>query len=850
MARIPDVQDLGPRAIPGARAPIADISIPAGGAQIQTGRSLRNLAGQLDEQADAFNLAKAESMVLQGAIKAENEVQQGDWHTWEEAYNARMKSVLDEAGGLIRSPRARELFRMNAETSTLRGAIGLRNAMQGRENDEGRATLDELISGNLDSAMEVDDARADALLSNINASIDAAAGKGYITREAAGAMKRDAAETYAVRRVSMITDPASRLAVVSGAGGKLQPDAEAAIQMYGGEDADILTTMALIESGGNPQAVNPTSGASGLFQFMPATARDYGLVDSKNSVESTKAARALLQNNRRALSAKLGRPAQDWELYLAHQQGAGGAGALLAEPGRNAVDVLTSVYGGDRKLATAVITQNGGSPSMTAGSFANMWRQKYAAKGGEAGQASVYAKYIPLDKRVSIAADAMRQLESERNQRETDYAAGFSDYISALTSGAEIPAGIDIQYSDTMIAANVSDPEKQSLMQEVRDDAVRQAGYMSDIQGADPETLATIAAAASAAVTVSDETDLALAADRTRANENLRAAIKADMQKRQDDPAGYVMSYNNPASQARDNAAYAEATIAEQTRLGILQPRVLTNQMAGQMVTQIMQVPADQRGATVAEMEKTWGSSWGRVLGELKANKLDPVTYHAALVADDPVLSERIASLATTPIKTLEQGLERTETSDLRTSVETELQSFRAVFEAGDPSGTATNTFNELQDVAYGLALQEFRKTGNARQAMQFATDRLVNERYDVLDGNNFSAYVPREFDSRLVEDGARALLEDETLLAKIIPFGGDEDEEYFIRRSRAETAAKNGTWFTNATGDGLQLRVDVQGRYLPIVTEDGYIEMKFDALQKLGEKQTYREPAGYLPFQ
>ena len=56
-------------------------------------------------------------------------------------------------------------------------------------------------------------------------------------------------------------------------------------------------------------------------------------------------------------------------LYLAHAQGPAGATALLQNPERNVVDVLTDVYG-SRDRAMAVVNSNRGNPDMTASQFA------------------------------------------------------------------------------------------------------------------------------------------------------------------------------------------------------------------------------------------------------------------------------------------------------------------------------------------------------------------------------------------------------------------------------------------------------------------------------------------------
>jgi soluble lytic murein transglycosylase-like protein len=137
-----------------------------------------------------------------------------------------------------------------------------------------------------------------------------------------------------------------------------------------GVSPDYLARTAKIESNDNPNATNP-SGATGEFQFTPATAKQYG-VNPKDLFSSTVGAAKLAADNKAQLTQALGRPPTDAELYLAHQQGAAGAAKLLANPDAKASDIV----------GMKAVIQNGGKPNMTAGQFAQMWIGKYNATGG------------------------------------------------------------------------------------------------------------------------------------------------------------------------------------------------------------------------------------------------------------------------------------------------------------------------------------------------------------------------------------------------------------------------------------------------------------------------------------
>ena len=166
-----------------------------------------------------------------------------------------------------------------------------------------------------------------------------------------------------------------------------------------GVSADTMMAIADIESKFNPNAHND-SGASGLFQFMPSTAKAYGLGNPFDASDNADAAARLLKDNAAYLSQKLGREPSTGELYLAHQQGMGGAVSLLSDPARLASEVV----------GKQAVLQNGGNLDMTAGQFAGLWINKAnAAKGIEAAATPYVTPELSGTANQAIAQEAARK---------------------------------------------------------------------------------------------------------------------------------------------------------------------------------------------------------------------------------------------------------------------------------------------------------------------------------------------------------------------------------------------------------------------------------------------------------
>lgn len=183
-----------------------------------------------------------------------------------------------------------------------------------------------------------------------------------------------------------------------------------------GEDAETAVAIGMIESRLDPRARNPGSSAAGVFQFVDKTWAEMGGGDRMDAALNVRRGIALMSQNRAALTRALGREPSPWELYLAHQQGGGGATALLRDPQRPAVEALRAAGVRD---AAAAIEKNGGSTDMTAGQFAGLWRDRFDQVAGSPGRAPVFDPVPPVvdmmtpEARLGALTDALDSLSRD-----------------------------------------------------------------------------------------------------------------------------------------------------------------------------------------------------------------------------------------------------------------------------------------------------------------------------------------------------------------------------------------------------------------------------------------------------
>lgn len=320
-----------------------------------------------------------------------------------------------------------------------------------------------------------------------------------------------------------------------------------------GVSPDALMRVAMIESGGNPAAKNPNSSAGGLFQFIDSTARQYGLSNKFDAAQSADAAARLMRDNATYLRKTLNREPTAGELYLAHQQGAGGAAKLLANPNALAVDVI----------GYEAVRLNGGAPGMTAGQFAEKWTRKM-----DGASAKLPDWYTNAD------ADTQLKYEEMARRREKELAVEGRTVIETAINNA--PTAIINTGAYTGYMPSINDFVSAYGPQEGADrfnaftssvDTAEQVHSMQTMSSA--EILATV----EEATPTSSGTDAALEQNRY---DVLSKAASTVLKAREDDPANYVRRAFPSVDQAwadlDSEGGYQRAiaaSVAAQQQLGV-----------------------------------------------------------------------------------------------------------------------------------------------------------------------------------------------------------------------------------------------------------------------------------------
>ncbi|WKL53079.1 hypothetical protein Q1W70_00295 [Pseudomonas kielensis] len=284
------------------------------------------------------------------------------------------------------------------------------------------------------------------------------------------------------------------------------------------------------------------------------------------------------------------------------------------------------------------------------------------------------------------------------------------------------------------------------------------------------------------------------------------------MKQQQDDPAAYTVKYSPVVQKAFAVAqeegtpeayrAYANATVAEQQRLGVAQPKLLPDAAADQLAANFnLKVGGGENAATmIEEQQALWGKDFPAVLQQV-GNKL-PAEAQVIATGLPKDLAERMASVANLKDADLNSALKKGDADLVSSAVATELASFAASL-SGQSGGiqTYTTMFDAAVKTAKSYVLQGMDTTKAAKRV----ADGMVNDKYDF-----FKTYrVPKSLDTNAVSRGAevalRGIKPDE--LMPLPGLAGVTDEQNAAQLHDALLGA--GQWVPTNDESGLALTLN-----------------------------------------
>lgn len=708
-----------------------------------------------------------------------------DYSTWGQRYRSKFEERRNQIAESITDTDRRAQWVEDSKGVLLRGLESIHTNARRREVDDGRARLDNVIQGNLDKALATTDKTArEILIAGIGDEIDLALSKNYITAQEAAKKRREAPVSYASRRLAMLP-PDERMQVLSPAPalpGNLGATISTAAQRYG-VDQNTLFKIAMLESSGRTDAVNPQSGASGLFQFMPATAEQYGLEDPNDPAQAADAAARLLADNKQALRSILHREPTPAELYLAHQQGAGGAAALIGNPDRPAVEVLAELYG-SKSAAEKAVTQNGGSASMTAGQFADVWAGKFNEMSLEgAGKPPQWIQALPVDVRTAALEDARRESRAGFSQ-------GFKDYLKAVASGVDTLPSLDAKYSDAAILAN--DPENAADMIRQRNTVTTIAADAKALPTMTPQdfqvTYSRAAQEAQALAGTADQAQDRLAAlERVTSLEKVWNAVQKDreadpvgslVRAGQEDVSSALQSFSeNPTP--RTYNALRRAREAGFSALGYseFQNAPLPKAFIDGTVQRLSSLDPESAAAELAILSQAMGEEWWAALNDMKDAGLSKEVMWAALVPDNGGAQSTLISVARAGFSEVSRIVKDGRPDDAKAADEDLAAEFQDAYAVAGLDNTGF--VSELHGAAKALAYQRLASGMDVDDAVSGAVKAVLGDQFTVVNSNYMQGMIPAQIglDPELLEMGARTWIETNLDKTRGLPVVAGQDE-------------------------------------------------------------------------
>lgn len=297
---------------------------------------------------------------------------------------------------------------------------------------------------------------------------------------------------------------------------------------------------------------------------------------------------------------------------------------------------------------------------------------------------------------------------------------------------------------------------------------------------------------------------------------NRQQAAQHIMQQRKADPAGYVTQntpelaglaarINDPATAAADKPAltqqYVQGSLAEQGRLGIVEPKILTPSQAAQIgqVASSATRPEDSANL-IGSLENQYGKYFPRVFNELVAGK--HLANEMLIIPNlpTPAARETVSRLSRVKETDLTQGIDAKDQKTVKDLVVTALEPVAA--SVALPSDQSSATMNAYEITLRKMAYAQMSGGASPSEAVERAQTLLLGQ-YAFVG----SMRLPKSINESAAKQGTQSRLYD-SLDAIDVPrdqiTGARSLEEQ--KQEWQRTVRARPLWFTNDDDSGVTL--------------------------------------------
>lgn len=294
----------------------------------------------------------------------------------------------------------------------------------------------------------------------------------------------------------------------------------------------------------------------------------------------------------------------------------------------------------------------------------------------------------------------------------------------------------------------------------------------------------------------------------------------------------FTLTQNDPKAAPEDKAnaarAYAAATVAEQSRLGVQNPQILPKGMVDDIARRFAAPPAQgENPANVMRgMVDQWGPFWPAVGKQLKG-KLPPEMEVIGLGVS-PEAEAILAETSRLKPEQLRQGLADGDVKDIRERVRSAFEPLQRSVAWQDGG---ISTYDNFADSAEKIATALVQKGMKPKDAAQKAFESLAGFKYEFEDGWRVpKAELGGGVTPRTMREGAEALKRDITsdkpvLGEKVglqVPQTPGAVRPQDADRQWRDTIKANGFWVTSPGDGGLTLYVKSGLSAQPVLDDRG----------------------------